>query len=48
VRHREVRRVEAGSNVVPLPTRGLAPGIYWVRVVDDMGRADARRFVIAD
>jgi len=48
MRHREVRRVEAGSNSVRLPTRGLAPGVYWVRVVDGTGRADARRFVIAD
>jgi hypothetical protein len=44
---RETRAVGAGAGTVRLSTRGLAPGVYWIRARDAAGRAAGRRFVIA-
>ena len=48
LRARATHAVTGGWNVVRTSTRGLAPGIYWLRVADGAGRADARRIVVTD
>lgn len=48
VLRREAREVPAGGGSVELPTRGLAPGVYWVRVRDTAGTTTTRPIVLVD